>query len=93
MARAEAARIASPIRLQPYGDDWLTPIKADCKTCQFSTSEGCAIYANRPLICRLFGAVDTPWLTCPHGASAAQLLSEDDATELLAAAAALAAGG
>lgn len=35
--------------------------------CPFSSSDGCAVYADRPLVCRMFGAVDDPMLTCPHG--------------------------
>lgn len=33
--------------------------------CPHLGDKGCEIYAERPLICRLFGA--TPQLACPHG--------------------------
>lgn len=36
-------------------------------TCQFKGETGCTIYDRRPLLCRLFGAVDTTRLRCPHG--------------------------
>lgn len=38
--------------------------------CRFKTEIGCLIYEHRPLICRLFGAVNDPGLRCPHGAKA-----------------------
>ena len=35
--------------------------------CPYSEGGNCAIYSQRPLICRLFGASDEPRLQCPHG--------------------------
>lgn len=36
--------------------------------CHYLTVEGrCAIYASRPLVCRLFGSVSDPRMVCPHG--------------------------
>ena len=35
--------------------------------CPYINDGRCSIYENRPTICRLFGAVETPRLTCPHG--------------------------
>ncbi len=35
--------------------------------CQYATETGCSVYAHRPLLCRLFGAVDDPRLICPEG--------------------------
>ncbi|MDH5667750.1 MAG: hypothetical protein OEY86_07055 [Nitrospira sp.] len=35
--------------------------------CQYASSHGCTIYKHRPLMCRLFGTVDTPQLRCWHG--------------------------
>lgn len=40
---------------------------ATCLTCPYSSPMGCAIYEERPIMCRLFGAVDDPMLKCPHG--------------------------
>ncbi|XTP27844.1 YkgJ family cysteine cluster protein [Azonexus sp. IMCC34842] len=34
-------------------------------SCPHLGDEGCQVYAERPLICRLFGT--TPGLPCPHG--------------------------
>jgi len=35
--------------------------------CPYAKHGICDIYAQRPLICRLFGVVDHPAMTCPHG--------------------------
>jgi len=36
--------------------------------CPLLTQDGkCSIYQSRPLICRLWGAVDHPMMRCPHG--------------------------
>lgn len=49
------------------------PIKSDAEheaalanlSCPHLGSKGCQVYAERPLICRLFGT--TPRLACPNG--------------------------
>jgi len=38
--------------------------------CRFKAEIGCLIYDYRPLICRLFGAVNDPGFRCPNGAKA-----------------------
>jgi Fe-S-cluster containining protein len=59
-----------------------TPANA-CGGCAYATVSGCAIYNDRPFICRLFGAVaDVVDLTCPHGARAEQPLDRDQADAL-----------
>lgn len=46
----------------------MTPCKGETLSCDFLSSLGtCTEYENRPLVCRMFGAVDTPLLKCPHG--------------------------
>ena len=52
-------------------------VDADCN-CGYSLKGKCDIYEVRPLICRLFGAVDDPGLACPHGARAARPLSAEE---------------
>ena len=81
---AEAARIVSPMLMQDSPLGKLLPSKPDCLTCAYSTPLGCSIYANRPIICRLFGAVDHPRLTCPHGAKADRLLTDAQSRTLIA---------
>jgi uncharacterized protein len=40
-----------------------------CLSCPYVVNDGgaCAIYDQRPFLCRIFGASEEPWLTCPHG--------------------------
>lgn len=55
-------------------------------TCRFfSSEEGCVIYPVRPALCRLFGVVDAPAMTCPHGARADKLLTKTETDWLLPA--------
>lgn len=35
--------------------------------CPFEIPTGCAIYEERPIVCRMFAAVDNPILTCSYG--------------------------
>lgn len=42
----------------------------------------CTIYQNRPLICRLYGAVTE--MRCPHGCAPKKFLPDKDARRLLA---------
>ncbi|MBI3772860.1 MAG: YkgJ family cysteine cluster protein [Gammaproteobacteria bacterium] len=41
-------------------------------SCPHLGSHGCRVYAERPLICRLFGT--TPRLACPNGKGPAQMV-------------------
>jgi Fe-S-cluster containining protein len=41
--------------------------------CSYASEAGCAIYAHRPLMCRLFGTVED--LRCPHGKRPDDLLT------------------
>jgi uncharacterized protein len=38
-----------------------------CLSCPYASESGCAIYDDRPLICRLYGATEDSHLQCPHG--------------------------
>jgi len=40
--------------------------------CVYLGENGCSVYAERPLICRVFGT--TPRLPCPNGKRPAQML-------------------
>jgi Fe-S-cluster containining protein len=54
--------------------------------CAFASDEGCTIYAMRPLVCRLFGAVKgEPRLTCSFGCIAAKPLTKHDAAKRMVA--------
>lgn len=48
-------------------------------SCPWRENGGCGIYPFRPLVCRLFGAVDHPGLTCTFGRSPVFLLGNDQA--------------
>lgn len=41
-------------------------------SCPHLRDKGCGVYAERPLICRLFGT--TPQLVCPHGRRPAEMI-------------------
>jgi len=49
-----------PVKTKAEHDDALKEL-----TCPHLGNNGCAVYHDRPLICRLFGT--TPKLACPHG--------------------------
>lgn len=38
--------------------------------------KACTVYEARPLMCRMFGAVDGPGMVCPFGAKARRVLSD-----------------
>lgn len=54
-------------------EEWaqLTPEEQQRPTkglvCRFKGEHGCTIYDRRPMLCRLFGAVDSEKMTCWHG--------------------------
>ena len=54
-----------------------------CLTCPYAAGASCAIHADRPLLCRLFGAVDHPRLVCPKGRGPARKLSPEQARHLM----------
>lgn len=59
------------------------PVKSDAEheaaladlTCPHLGEKGCQVYAERPLICRLFGT--TPRLACPQGRRPAAMIDPD----------------
>lgn len=55
---------------------WLLKRALDTQTCPFVQKSGCAIYEDRPTVCRLFGAVDHPAMVCPHGCGPRQKLTD-----------------
>lgn len=56
------------------------PPEREDKTCAFA-HDGCMIHANRPLMCRLFGAVED--LRCPHGRGPLVLMKTEEAHQLV----------
>lgn len=55
--------------------------KAESLSCPYITKEGCAIYSQRPIMCRLFGTV--PEMLCPYGNRPVKMLSSNKGRELL----------
>lgn len=55
-----------------------------CNSCPYVVQGGggCAIYDDRPFLCRLFGASEDPWLTCPHGCGPAKKLTLEQTQKL-----------
>ena len=55
--------------------------KATGITCPYSSKDGCAIYSQRPIVCRIFGTV--PGLPCPHGYMPDNPLSGDEENNII----------
>jgi uncharacterized protein len=55
---------------------------ADCLTCPYVIKNGgCAIYDDRPFLCRFYGTV--PSLKCPHGRAPEKMLSNIEERALM----------
>lgn len=50
--------------------------------CPYLGAGGCEIYEQRPIICRLFGAIRRQGLTCDHGCGPSKPLSASKEIEL-----------
>lgn len=54
-------------------------------TCELLNGDGlCSAYSRRPLICRLWGVVDSPLMRCPHGCEPERWLTDEESKALLA---------
>lgn len=64
---------------------WVPTVALETHRCPFLGESGCTIYADRPTICRLFGAVED--LRCPMGCGPKprRMLSQAEAREHLEA--------
>ena len=51
--------------------------------CPYSVTGRCEIHDQRPMICRLFGTVDTDLMRCPHGRAPLQMLTEPEGAEIM----------
>ena len=48
-------------------------------TCPALTEDmRCGVYADRPLICRLYGVVNSPKMICPHGCTPERWVKNDE---------------
>lgn len=78
MSPHERARIAVNHRRVPH----TLPGSARCS---LLTSEGaCSVYEDRPLVCRLWGVVDS--MKCPHGCAPSKYLTASEALDLMGSA-------
>jgi uncharacterized protein len=65
------------------GNSWVTKSALATMRCPFLTDGGCGIYDDRPVICRLFGAVDAPLMTCPHGCGPRSKITDRQARQMI----------
>ena len=73
---------------EPFGNgSWVPRAALDTFRCPFVTSHGCGIYQDRPMVCRLFGAVDHPNMNCPMGCGPKRKLTDRQSRAILAGAA------
>jgi hypothetical protein len=56
-----------------------------CANCPYvvATGGGCAVYDNRPFLCRLYGTTELSGLVCPHGPRSTQVLTTEQTFKLL----------
>jgi Fe-S-cluster containining protein len=50
-------------------------------TCPYATKDGCEIYEQRPILCRLFGTVSK--MKCPYGCGPNKMLSRKKEKEIM----------
>lgn len=58
-------------------------LPADNDRCPLLVDGRCSVYNARPMICRLFGAVEG--MICKHGCKPADLLTDDEGFDLVTA--------
>lgn len=58
-------------------------VSGGCLDCAYAIAGSCAIYENRPFMCRLFGtAPEDELLRCPHGCAPDEPLTAQQAARL-----------
>lgn len=86
MTGRERDRFEERTRIRiPTGDEGMRRLREEgVRHCPALDELGhCRGYEVRPLICRLYAAVETPALTCPYGCVPENPLSEADARALV----------
>lgn len=82
MSEAEHMRVRAKGVDIPVIEDALTAIKnGDAPTCPALVNNRCSVYDVRPLICRMWGAVES--MPCPHGCTVTPGLLVDDGAKIL----------
>ena len=85
--RAERDRAAAARPLEQWveiAEGWVPAAALDTLRCPFLGKNGCAIYEDRPTVCRLFGAVHHPLMECPHGCGPKRKLTYSQSRRILA---------
>jgi Fe-S-cluster containining protein len=73
---------------EPFmNSSWVPASALMTMTCPFLGKDGCSIYEDRPMVCRLFGAVDHPNMKCPMGCGPKRLMTDAQSREMIARAA------
>lgn len=59
--------------------------RGETVVCPYAGQDGCRVYEDRPVVCRLFGTVADPRFRCPHGCGpdGKKMLSAEDGRQLL----------
>lgn len=86
-AEKERMEAAAPgHRWMPWGDDaWVLTEQFETMRCPLlGPDDRCSAYDARPMVCRLYGLVDAPGMTCKRGGKAARMLTDKEARRLMA---------
>lgn len=82
MSNAEEARIrARGYQIPPMADALAAIDRGEDYYCPALVDGSCAVYEDRPTICRLWGATQS--MPCPHGCTPAEALTQEESYALL----------
>lgn len=81
LSGAEYRRLGSPPARGSVDDTFFLQPQNRKGECPVLQNGRCSRYANRPILCRLWGVV--PAMPCPHGCRAERILTPDEARALL----------
>jgi uncharacterized protein len=59
----------------------IIPTNKNSLTCCFSTPNGCSVYKDRPMTCRLFGTVEK--LKCPKNKTPTKMLTDTEEKQIM----------
>lgn len=83
---ATAEELKKAPRLADYRDLVSQHIAlSGCANCPYvmENGGGCAVYDNRPFLCRLYGTTEFSSLACPHGPRSTTVLNEEQTIKLM----------
>lgn len=84
-AECDAAVKVRPLeQWEPFGEGaWVPASALVTMSCPFVSGGCCTVYETRPMVCRLFGAVDHPMMTCPKGCGPKKKITDAKSREIL----------